>query len=207
MRKSVAVLVMLFAVAAFATAQEEAPKVDIFAGYSMFHFDDRGLEDDLNAAFPGCCSFTKVMHGWEGSAQFNLNKTFGIVADFSGHYGTPIEIIGGNSVDATMYNVLFGPQVNYRSRRVNAYAHTLLGFNRVKVESIPAPVNNPEFTESGFAWAIGGGFDVNVTKSVGVRLGQFDYILTTHDFGLPGSVGHQNNLRYSAGIVFRLGNK
>ncbi len=207
MRRVVAVCVMLLAVAAFAAAQDRTPTVDIFAGYSMFHFDDRGLEDGLNTAFPGCCSFTKILHGWEGSAQFNLNKRFGIVADISGHYGTPIEIIGGPSVDATMYNVLFGPQVNARSHRWTAYAHTLLGFNRVKIESIPAPVSSATFTENAFAWAIGGGFDVNVTDRIGVRLGQFDYILTTHDFGFAGSTGHQNNLRYSAGIVLRLGSK
>ncbi len=204
MRRFIAVFLMLFAVAAFAAAQEN-PKVEIFAGYSGFLFDDQGLEDSISAACPGCYSFTKALHGWEGAAQFNINKTFGIVADFSGHYGTPLEVIAtGQSIDTTMYNVLFGPQVNLRGKRFAGYVHTLFGFNRVKVEQVPlTPI--PEFTESGFAWAVGGGFDVNINKTVGIRVGQLDYILTDHDFGLPVSTGHQNNLRFSAGLIFRFG--
>jgi opacity protein-like surface antigen len=195
---------MLFAVAAFAAAQEN-PKVEIFTGYSLFHFDDNGLENAINAGFPGCCNYTKIMHGWEAPAQFNLNKTFGIVADFSGHYGSPVQITGGNSVDGSIYNVLFGPQINLRGKRMSGYVHTLLGFQRAKIQAIPGPVNSPDFSNNAFEWAIGGGFDYNATKTIAIRLGQLDYLLGTQDFGLATSTAHQNNLRYSAGIVFRLG--
>ncbi len=206
MRRVIGILLVVLCVAAF-TAAQETPKVEVFAGYSLFHFDDNGLENAINTAFPGCCDYTKIMHGWEASAQFNLNHTFGIVADFSGHYGTPISIVGGNSVDGSIYNVLFGPQVNLRGKRMSGYVHTLLGFQRARIQAIPAPVNSPDFTNNAFEWAIGGGFDVNVTKTVAIRLGQLDYLLSTQDFGLPTSVAHQNNLRYSAGVVFRLGGK
>ncbi len=207
MRRLTIVIAMLVAVATFAAAQE-TPKVDVFAGYSLFHFDDQGLQDNLNTAFPGCCNFTKILHGWEGAVQYNINKTFGVVADFSGHYGPPIEVVGGPSVDAAAYNVLFGPQVNLRGKRFSGYAHTMLGFNRIRIDAIPAPVNSPTFTQTSFAWAIGGGLDLNASKLISIRLGQLDYILTTQDFNLPVSVGgHQNNLRYSAGVVFHLGSK
>ena len=204
MVKKVAVLTMFMALAACAAAQEY-PKFEVFAGYSLFHFDDQGLEDRVNAACPGCFTFTKVMHGWEASGQYNFNKLIGVVADFSGHYATPIERPGGNSVDGHMYNVLFGPQLNLRSHRIAGYAHALFGFNRFRIEDIPSAPPIAGFSEHGFAWGIGGGFDVNVTNSVGLRVGQLDYILTNQDFGLPVSSGHQNNLRYSAGVVFRFG--
>jgi len=205
MRKLMVVLLTLLFAAALATAQE-TPKVDIFAGYSLFHFDDNGLENALNTGFPGCCNYSKIMHGWEGALQYNVTHTLGIVADFSGHYGNPITIPAAPAtVNATMYNVMFGPQLNLRGKRMSGYVHTLLGFNRVHVADIPAPVNNPAFSNNAFAWAIGGGFDVNATKNIAIRVGQLDYIMTTQDFGL--NLGHQNNLRFSAGVVFKLGNK
>ncbi len=207
MRKTFVVILMLFATAAFAAAQE-TPKVDNFAGYSLFHFDDNSLEDAAtNACGANCFSFTKIMHGWETGVQFNINRTIGIVADFSGHYGTPITVIApATSVDARMYNFLFGPQINVRGHRASGYIHTLFGVNHARVEAIPL-TTIPEFSENGFAWAVGGGFDFNPTKTIGIRVGQLDYILTTHDFGLVTSSGHQNNLRFSAGLVFHVGQK
>jgi opacity protein-like surface antigen len=205
-RKPIAILIMaFFAIGTRAWAQQEAPKADIFAGYSLFHADDNGLEDAIGARAPLCCSFTKILHGWGASVQYNFSHVFGIVADFSGNYGTPLEITGGNSVDSHMYNVLFGPQVNMRSSRFAAFARTMFGFQRMKIEAIPAPVNSPTFTNNSFAWAVGGGFDVNATHNVGIRLGQLDYIRTSQDYGLIKNGGRQNNFRYSAGIVFRVG--
>ena len=202
----VIVLGALLFSAACAAAQE-VPAADVFAGYSLFHFDNNGWVDALNTAFPGCCATgSKNMHGWEGAAQFNMTRSFGVVADVSGHYGNPIEIPAvPATVHTTFYNVLFGPQFNVRRERVSAYVHTLFGFNRVHVDETPAPASTPAFSNHRFAWAVGGGFDVNGTKHIAIRVAQVDYLMTTQDFAL--SVGHQNNLRFSAGVVLRLSKK
>jgi len=55
------------------------------------------------------------------------------------------------------------------------------------------------FSETAFAWAIGGGVDWNLKERLAIRLGQFDYLPTY--FGST----TQNNIRYSAGVVFRPG--
>jgi predicted metalloprotease with PDZ domain len=49
--------------------------------------------------------------------------------------------------------------------------------------------------------------DLKVSNHVAVRLGQADYLYTKHDFsfGVPGVSDHQNNLRFSTGVVFRFG--
>ncbi len=208
MRTCLAVLFAMFFAPLLALTQE-TPKVDIFAGYSLVHFDDQGFQDRLNAAFPACCSYSKFLNGWEGTVQYNFNQRFGVIADFSGNYGSPITVHGGGSVNAAMYNVLFGPQVNFRSRKVNVFAHTMIGLNRIRIDQLPAPISTPTFTQNSFAWAIGAGVDVKASRLLSVRVGQLDYLLTTQNFnlGFPGSGGHQNNLRYSAGIVFHLGSK
>jgi len=58
--------------------------------------------------------------------------------------------------------------------------------------------------------AFGGGLDLGLTKHIALRLAQVDYVrsqLSSFDAlstGLFGNLGgHQNDLRYSAGIVFR----
>ena len=52
-------------------------------------------------------------------------------------------------------------------------------------------------SDSGFAWAAGGGLDVNASSHLAIRLGQFDF-LQSHISNLT-----QNNFRYSVGIVFK----
>ncbi len=198
MRKLLAVCVVLLVGMSVMAAAQDTPKAEVFGGYSLFHWDDQGL----SGAVPPGTSVNKTMHGWNGALQFNATKVFGIVADFSGHYGTPFEEAGVGSVTGHIYNFLFGPSINFRGDKAKGFVHALFGVNRISLNDAPAL----EFTggsDSAFAMALGGGFDVKVGKSFAIRPAQFDYILSNHDTGL----GHQNNFRYSAGIVINLGSK
>jgi hypothetical protein len=52
--------------------------------------------------------------------------------------------------------------------------------------------------------AAGGGLDLTLTRHLAIRLVQTDYLLTL----LPNqSNDHQNNFRFSTGVLFRFGNK
>jgi len=57
-------------------------------------------------------------------------------------------------------------------------------------------------TRNGFATTTGGGIDIAVTKRVAVKPIQLEYITAR-----PSGNSFQNNLRYSAGVVFRFGEK
>jgi opacity protein-like surface antigen len=61
-------------------------------------------------------------------------------------------------------------------------------------------------SQSNFAAAIGGGVDIAVTNHIAIKPIQVEYLITQVS---PGDSLHyvQNNLRYSAGVVFRLGSK
>lgn len=201
MRKFIAVAAIVLGVTLLASAQD-VPAVEIFGGYSLFHFDKQDADSlAIGAGAPvGSFTINQNFHGWEGAVQFNVNKWLGAVADFSGHYGTPVEVAGVGSVKASTYNFLFGPQVNIRGGKAKGFVHALFGGNHISAHTDPAGFSA---TDNAFAFAIGGGVDVNVTKTFAVRPGQFDYIYTNHDFGL----GHQNNFRFSAGVVLNLGSK
>ena len=63
---------------------------------------------------------------------------------------------------------------------------------------------------SAFAMASGGGLDYVLTKHIAIKPIQVEYVMTQFDSAsLGGSTqgfgSHQNDLRYSAGVVFRLG--
>lgn len=205
MRKLIALAAIVLGMTLLAGAQE-APKVEIFGGYSLFHFDDKGLESGLQAIDPTLTA-NRNLHGWNAAVQFNANRWFGIVADFSGHYGNIIESPSG-SVSGNVYNFLFGPQINLRGEKVGAFVHALLGGNRSKINSIAVVPPTPDVSDTAFAWAVGGGVDINATKKVAIRVAQFDYIYTSHTFSQYGlDLSHQNNFRFSTGLVLKLGGK
>ncbi len=205
MRTFMAVAAIVLAMTLLVAAQE-VPKVEIFGGYSLFHFDDKGLESELQAIDPTLTA-NRNLHGWNAAAQFNVNHWLGIVGDFSGHYGNVIESPVG-SVSGNVYNFLFGPQINLRGKKMTGFVHGLFGANRSKINSIAVVPPTPEVTDTAFAMALGGGLDINASKRFAVRIAQFDYIYTTHTFSQYGlDLSHQNNFRFSAGIVLKLGEK
>ena len=199
MRKFIAAAAIILAMTLVAGAQE-VPQVELFAGYSLFHYDQM---DVSNFVGPGV-SINQNLNGWNGAVQFNINKWLGAVADFSGHYGTPVDVTGVGSVTGNTYNALFGPQINVRGKSLKGFGHVLFGLNHFRLNDSPALA----FTggsDNAFALALGGGIDVHVHKSIYVRPVQFDYIMSQHDLGL--NLGHQNNWRFSAGIVIGAGQK
>jgi hypothetical protein len=53
-----------------------------------------------------------------------------------------------------------------------------------------------------FTMALGGGLDVDAGKHVGIRLAEFDYVLSRYSNPLT-STGNQNNFRYCGGIILK----
>lgn len=199
MRKLIALAVIVL-VATIVAGAQEVPQAEVFAGYSLFHFDKM----DVNALVGPGVNINQNLNGWEGAVQYNINKWFGAVADFSGNYGTPIEVTGIGGMTGHTYNYLFGPQVNVRGNKAKGFVHVLFGVNNFALDN-SVPLGLVGGSDNAFGMAIGGGVDVKVTKLIGVRVGQFDYIYSNHNLGL--NLGHQNNFRYSAGIVLNLGSK
>ena len=163
-----------------ASAQEDlVPKAEVFGGYSWGGGD---------------------LHGWGASVTGNVNRWFGLTADFSGHYsgGEP----GLVRERQRGHSFLFGPRVSLRRKRTTAFAYALFGGIHFRDEvSAPSLGFNGTFTDNGFNMALGGGLDVNLTRRVSLRAFQLDYLRPT----FFGEAHHRGRLAF--GLVLRLGRK
>src|SRR6266705_2283245 len=150
-----------------ATGQETtAPKAEIFAGYA---WTDPGV--NLRGQKVG-----SIPAGYGVSGTFNFGPYFGLTLDTGGHRGDRANI-------ATRMG---GPTVTFRSEHVWPFIHALGGLYRL------APAGLPPRNGAGFA--LGGGFDINLTPHWNVRLIEADYMWGHHNF-FPTAVGSSGSPR------------
>lgn len=142
-------------------AAQDHPRGEIFTGYSY-------LRGDLDANFSG----------FDLSATGNLNRWFGVTADFSGHYYQGFKV----------HSFLFGPKFTFRGdSRVNPYLHTMIGVVRLGSGG----------SNTAFGWAAGGGLDVRVHRNIAIRAIDMTYLqLRESGYGF-------HNGRLSSGLVWR----
>ncbi len=155
---------------------------NVFFGYSYYN-TDLSSTGRMNA------------NGWEGTLEGKVLPWVGILADFSGHYGSqdfafPCSLgpCGTISENVNEYNVLFGPRVSTSVGKFRPFAEAMFGIGHVNA--------NAAGTDTSFAAALGGGLDYRLVRPVAWRF-QGDYVHTRF-FG-----ARQNNLRLSTGIVLR----
>ena len=170
------------------SAQEVyVPKYEVGMNYSWLHVNSANYD------------FQRTGNGGSGYFEYNLNKTLGLVADFGGYANTR------TGIDAKVLTYMFGPRFNWRHARLSPYVQFLFGGGY----AWSGPNSN---TQNAFATAAGGGLDYNLTRRIAIKPIQVEYVMTQFDSArLGGSTqgfgSHQNDVRYSAGVVFRFGEK
>jgi hypothetical protein len=166
-----------------ASAQENIPKVEVGASYSFVRTNS---ERHFNE------------NGGSGYIEYNLNRSLGLVADLGGYTN------GSNRFQSFSY--LFGPRFNLRMGRFTPYVQSLFG--GVYAWSNP-PVGSTfvSTTQNGFATAAGAGLDIEITHHIAIKPLQVEYVMSQLPTFATNARDVQNNLRYSAGIVLRLGSK
>jgi opacity protein-like surface antigen len=141
------------------------------------------VETGLNYTFtrinPGGSLPSYSANGGSAYVEYNLNRVVGLVAD-----------------------------LGWRLSRFTPYVQTLVGgarFSNAYDPGSSSPLLGVK--ENSFAAAIGGGVDFKLTDHIALKPLQVEYFMTQ----LPSTFANvnqvQNNLRYSAGIVFRFGSK
>ena len=172
-----------------ASAQEVAPKVEIFGGYSYMR------DDALNGV---------NSHGFNTSLAGNITKHVGIVGEFSrfdASTSVPTQVLGLSvTVNSNVLTYLFGPRIVLHRGKAEPFVHALFGGARGYYK-----IPTAEVTDNAFAFAPGGGLDVKVNNNFAIRAAQVDYLGYKLDY-LRAKL-YQNNFRYSAGIVIRLGKR
>jgi opacity protein-like surface antigen len=182
MRKLLMGAAILFLLPLCAWAQQEFSRVEVFGGYSFLH--------DLG-----------TYNGWNASVTRNFSPWFGIKGELGGYYRGLTSEVSYNS-----YSFLFGPNFSYRTSRATTFAHFLMGVNRTATD------DDGDYTHTSaakFAFAIGGGIDINIKKNLDIRPCQLDYYYLRKEAYQYRTIisDHRNDLRFSAGIVFKFGTR
>jgi opacity protein-like surface antigen len=188
MKKSLCVVVFIavFGIVLPAKAQDETPKLELYAGYDYVRFNVTAKV----AGFPPSQSFNA--NGGGGQLEYNPNSWLSIVGDMSGY-----AVMGSNSkLAAGAFSYLLGPRINLGHGKLTPFTQILFGGMWATTGIGGGP------SASHFAMTAGGGVDLKVSKHVAIRLAQAEYFMTKFPDGLN---NRQNNFRFSTGIVFRFG--
>jgi opacity protein-like surface antigen len=138
------------------------------------------------------------MSGWEGALEGKFLPWLGGVADFDWHYGgaetTCISFTcqpGRFRLNGSRHSILFGPRASTTVGKYTPFAQVLFGLTH-QTDAGPSSSTS----DMSFAYAVGGGLDYQLLKSVSWRA-QVDR-LRTNLFA-----GAETEVRVSTGIVFR----
>ena len=174
--------------AAPSAAQDDAPKVEVAAGWN--YIAARSNADN---------NWEHFYKGGFGELAFNLNNRWGAVANVGYDQKTITEIEGDITFKVIPY--LFGIRLNdRRHEKVTPFAHFLAGATQMK-----ASLGNESIDETSFTWQVGGGLNIGTDAPVGARVG-FDYLRIRGKDGGEISGGEAiQGLRLTAGIVVGFG--
>jgi opacity protein-like surface antigen len=186
MRNKLIVVLMFVISAPLGRAQVSG---NAFLGYS---FADEG------SSTGGIVNGNRIaLNGWNASIEIKPTRWVGVVADFSGHYGSGKQSFTEPTVfflyDAHEHEFLFGPRVSATFGRIHPFGEALLGVGLVSLTNGGVALNG---SNNSFAAAFGGGVDYKIAKLIGLRV-QGDYIRTDF-FSIA-----QNNFRLSTGVILR----
>jgi hypothetical protein len=178
----------LFVFSFAAVAQPAYAPAEIFGGYSYLRTNPDGFN----------------LNGWNASVTGNITDWFGIEGDFSGQYGHPKDEFGSiPEFKIDHHTFMVGPKLSYRTGSITPFAHLLIGAARAGTRE----AGYGSTSDWALATVIGAGVDIDISKMVAIRVAQADWLMTRYDTDSYYRNERQNNFRFSAGIVLKLGSK
>jgi len=203
--------VILSAAILLVAMSASAQRFELYGDYSYMHFSPTigGVQ-------------SRQFNGGGGGAQLNFLKIFAIKADFVGYASTPFTVTysgpivtpsgnipaGTYSTHGDLLTYLFGPELIIPIPKVKPFGEVLVGGSQTNAyTNLANQINNAGGsvsipTQHPFTLAAGGGLDVDITKRLGIRLAEFDYVLTRYHNPLTNN-SSQNNFRYCGGLILK----
>lgn len=190
MRKFTVLFVCVLVLGAVAMAQMEAPRLEVpktefYLGYAYQHADTSGskIVDSTNLngfAF----EFSHYLKTHNLGFTFDINRTTNSRVNSTG-------------IKYTRTTYLVGPTYRFHDIGfLTVNVHALAGVDRDNFDvTVPGSVVYYKNTDA--AAAAGVTVDGNLSRHLGIRLGQIDYLYTNHNNGSQGS------FRYTGGVVVR----
>ena len=174
-----------FLAAALPAAAQEAPAVEVSAGYSLLRVQ-RGFGVNLS-------DVKETLHGWYAEAAATQTDLLSVVGQGAGNYAT----VSGQKVKA--YEFAAGPRFNMRSGARTVFGQFLIGVAHYRP-------HGPERSTNA-TLHVGGGVSLGPSGGVGFRIGgDYELIFTGGSNLLSPETGERTHgLRVTAGVVFPIG--
>jgi outer membrane protein with beta-barrel domain len=153
------------------------------------------------------------MNGWNATAEYRVFPWLSAAADIDGTYKTQTDpdttAIGKDKTH--VYSYLFGPRIYpLGHHKFTPFVHALFGVGHSYV-FLPALTDvgaaATTATENDFTYSIGGGLDISLGKHFALRVAKFDYEQTRFYQANSSGAPNQNNFKYSAAFLVKLGGK
>jgi hypothetical protein len=140
----------------------ETPKYEIFVGYQWLHPGGTVPAPFQPFNNPARLGLKDMPFGFGTAFTYNFHRYLGLEGDF------------GHNWDNYETTVSVGPKLTYRTDEADYFIHTLLSYNRLNVDGLPS--------SNGIGALLGGGMDLHITRSFGLRLFQADYVWARHNY-------------------------
>ncbi|MEG9431156.1 peptidoglycan-associated lipoprotein Pal [Terriglobus sp. ADX1] len=168
-------------------ADWSAPRTTLSVGYANVRSN----------APPGQCNCFGANGGYV-SAAYSLLPWFRIAGEVTGSHANHIGSLGQ---DLTLMTYTAGPQIVVPAGRFEFFGHGLFGAAHGSDSYFPSG-NTVSSSATSFAISTGGGIDIGLTRHIGVRAAQVEYLRTS--FPNAGN-NNQNHTIFSAGLLLRFG--
>lgn len=184
--------IILFVLSAQFSFAQVPTSGNIFVGYS---YQDAG---STSFGFTGVDRVS--MNGWRASLEGKVFPLVGIVADFTGEYGTQhlTEFVPGPiggpvtlPIHGHEFDVMFGPRLAVPVGDFHPFGEVMIGISHMK-STFP----DSSLSDTSLGTALGGGIDYSLFDVLAWRV-EADYVRTRFFHT------HQSDARISTGIVFR----
>src|SRR3954468_3219874 len=194
-----AVVTLLYAFTTFAAAQDRpVPRWELYGGYSLFYPAGDVHGQRPAALLPLSSRMETNPNGAGASGTYNFSRWFGLTIDGSTHWGSGETTFATRLDDARFSNISLGPKFTFRSRHFSPFLEALAGNHRLVPEAFHS------VDKLGFM--LGGGFDVNLSRHIALRLLRADYVFSTYRFApTPVATTDVRGARLQTGLVFMFG--
>jgi len=161
------------------------PKLEYFAGYSAIETNNHTFLFSEVRPVSGL-DYDEGGKGFESAVIGNISRYFSVVGDFSAHLSynqftaqfckqppCPAAETQEGKINPQLFDFLAGPEVKWRNHtRVTPFANALFGLaHSTATFNTTGSITNLSSTdaESGFAAAVSAGFNLRITRRVGLR--------------------------------------
>jgi hypothetical protein len=144
--------------------QGDTPKYEIFTGYQWLHPGGTVPAPGQSANAPIGFELQNLPAGGGASFTYFFTNHLGLEGDFGRNQN-------GNSDETTLS---IGPHLEYRHKRLNLFGHAMVGWNYLTTPGLSG--------RSGIGTIVGGGLDVQITRLIGIRVVEADWVWAHQNF-------------------------